>query len=79
MPMGLKNAPAYFQSVMDKLFNCVDFKIRKNVINMQDDILIVTSTVEEHMMVLKAMFEKLKSVNMKLKVSKCEFFRKKVG
>ena len=46
---------------------------------MQDDILIATSTVEEQMLVLKAVFEKLKSVNIKLKISKCEFYRNKVG
>ena len=44
-----------------------------------DDIIIYSSTFEEHLEHLEAVFERLEQHNLKLKASKCEFFKTKVS
>jgi hypothetical protein len=43
-----------------------------------DDVLIATKTIEEGKMILKSVLEKFASINMKIKPSKCAFFKKEV-
>ena len=43
-----------------------------------DDIVVFSSTFEEHVQTLEAVFKRLKVNNLKLKVSKCEFFKREV-
>ena len=44
-----------------------------------DDILIWSSTVEEHLERLEAVFKRLADAGLKLKPSKCSFFQDKTG
>ena len=43
-----------------------------------DDIIIFSNTFQEHLSLLKAVFERFQEQNLKLKASKCEFFRDQV-
>ena len=43
-----------------------------------DDIIVFSKTHEEHLTRLKAVFEKLKKAELKLKPSKCEFFKQEL-
>ena len=43
-----------------------------------DDIIVFSRTPEEHIHRLKAVFEKLKAAGLKLKPSKCDFFKKEI-
>ena len=43
-----------------------------------DDVIVFSKTPEEHVFRLRAVFEKLKQVGLKLKPSKCEFFRQEL-
>ena len=43
-----------------------------------DDIIVYSKTPEEHIKHLKGVFEKLKAAGLKLKPSKCEFFKEKI-
>ena len=75
MPFGLKNAPATFQQLMQSglgnlhLHYCIIYL---------DDVIVFSKTLEEHLLRLRAMFEKLKQVGLKLKPSKCELFRQEL-
>ena len=44
--------------------------------NYLDDIIVFSRTAEEHMLHLEAIFEALQIADLKIKVSKCEFFKK---
>ena len=44
-----------------------------------DDIIIFSSTFDEHIERLQAVFERLQEHKLKLKASKCEFFKSRVG
>lgn len=73
MPFGLKNAPATFQRVMD----C----ILRELIGIccfvyMDDIIIFSSSLDEHIKHLKLVLQKLKEAKLKIQLEKCEFFRK---
>ena len=43
-----------------------------------DDIIVFSRTPEEHVHRLRAVFEKLKAAGLKLKPSKCDFFKKEI-
>ena len=43
-----------------------------------DDVIVFSETLEEHVFRLRAVFEKLKQVGLKLKPSKCELFRQEL-
>ena len=43
-----------------------------------DDIIVFSRTPEEHVHRLRAIFEKLKAVSLKLKPSNCDFFKKEI-
>ena len=65
---GPRNAPAYFQRNMSNAIRGIE-----NVFAYLDDIMIATRTWEEHVIALQQLFEKLASLNVRLKPSKCKF------
>ena len=72
MPFGLTNAPATFQHLME---TCVGEIHLKWCIIYLDDIIVFSKTPEEHIERLRGVFEKLSAAGLRLKLSKCEFFR----
>ena len=76
MAFGLTNAPAYFMSMMNKVF--MDF-LDKFMVVFIDDILIYSKDEEEHKQHLRAVLERLRSHQLYAKFSKCKFWLKEVG
>ena len=75
MPFGLTNAPATFQRLME---NCLgDLHLNWCIIYL-DDIINYSKTPEEHVERLEAVFQKLSAAGLKLKPSKCEFFKSQI-
>src|SRR5215204_2197977 len=70
MPFGLTNASATFQRLMNKVFK---EEIGQFVTVYLDDIIIFSSTFEEHIRHLEHIFEKIKKAGLKLGKDKCEF------
>lgn len=75
MPFGLTNAPASFQRLMEGCMSDLNLKICFVYL---DDIVVFSSTFEEHLERLGAVFTRLSQFNLKLKPSKCELFQKQV-
>ena len=75
MPFGLCNAPATFQRLMEMCMG--DMNLRDCLVYL-DDIIIFSSTFEEHIDRLTAVFSRLQEHNLKLKASKCEFMMSQV-
>ena len=75
MPFGLTNTPATFQQLMQ---SCLGNLHLQYCIIYLDDIIVFSKTPEEHLVRLRAVFEKLKKAELKLKPSKCKFFRHKL-
>ena len=70
MPFGLKNAETTYQRTMTTLFHDM---IHKEVEVNVDDIIIKSKKVENHLIDLKKLFEKLRKYNLKLNPVKCAF------
>lgn len=75
MPFGLTNAPATFQRVMD---NVLKELIGKCCLVYLDDIVVFSSSLQEHMTHLKLVFQKLAQANLKLQIEKSEFLKKEI-
>ena len=75
MPFGLAGSPSTFQRLMDVLLSGLLYEV---CLVYLDDIIIYSSTVEEHLERLKLVLNKLREANLKLKPSKCKFFRKEL-
>ncbi|WVZ51461.1 hypothetical protein U9M48_002607 [Paspalum notatum var. saurae] len=70
MPFGLTNAPATFQCFMNDILSPF---LRKFVMVFMDDILVYSSTLEEHVEHLRAVLSQLRNHQFFLKPSKCSF------
>ena len=75
MPFGLKNAPATFQRMMDKILMKY---LNKFCFVYMDDIVIFSKSLQEHLLHLKLIFEELRKYNLKIQLDKSEFLRKEV-
>ena len=75
MPFGATNAPATFQRLMH---DCLGESNMNWCIVYLDDIIIFSDTKEEHLKRLEAVFQKLCAAGLKLKPSKCFFFREEI-
>ena len=75
MPFGLTNAPTMFQHLME---NCLgDLHLNWCIIYL-DNIIVYSKTPEEHLEHLEAVFQKIGKAGLKLKPSKCEFFKSEI-
>ena len=75
MPFGLTNAPATFQRLMESCLS--DLHLNWCIIYL-DDVIVFSKTPEEHIAWLEAVFKKISDAGLKLKPSKCEFFKKRI-
>ena len=75
LSFGLRNAPAAFQREIQAVLSA--FPSNK-VIAYIDDILIMSSTFQEHVDLVSKVLQTLQNFNIKLKTSKCEWFRSEV-
>lgn len=75
MPFGLKNAPSTFQRTMDNVLRGLQGKI---CLVYMDDIIIYSTSLQEHLDSLKQVFDRLNSYNMKIQFDKSEFLQKSV-
>ena len=70
MPMGLTNAPATFQHVMNDIFrDCLDDFLLVYL----DDLLIYSKTLEEHRKQVKEVLKRLRENDLFAKPEKCTF------
>ena len=75
LPFGLSNAPAVFQRLMNLVMQGLTWEA---CLVFLDDIIVMSSTFEQHLERLNAVFNRLRSANLKLKPSKCKLFQLKV-
>ena len=76
MPFGATNAPATFQRLMHDCLG--DLNMNWCIVYL-DDIIIFSDTKEEHLKRLEAVFQKLAAAGLKLKSSKCHFFKEEIN
>jgi len=69
MPFGLNNTLATFQRLMNKVLKQY---IGKFVQVYLDDVIIYSNNLTKHKRHIKAVFEKIREANLKLKSSKCQ-------
>ena len=75
MPFGLSTSPATFQRLMNQIFREDIFRI---LLVYLDDIIVYSSTIEEHIQRLDQVFSTLAKHGLKLKPEKCVFFQEEV-
>ena len=76
LPFGLTAAPPVFQNLMDGILNGT---LGRFTCVYLDDIIIYSSSIEEHLTHLRIVFDRLRQANLKLKPSKCDFAVKEVN
>ena len=75
-PFGLKQMPAVFQRLINRIFNVKP--TRKYVSAYLDDLLVHSTKPEEHLAHLKDVLSKLREAGLKIKIAKCNFFQSQV-
>ena len=71
LPLGLAQAPAYFQELMTGILKDFAFTIAY-----LDDLIISSRTAEEHLTHIQQVFKKLQTSHPSMNLSKCHFFTK---
>ena len=69
-PFGLTQAPAYFQRLINKVIKGLPFAL-----GYLDDVLIHSPDIESHLQHMKTLFQRLREADLKLKDSKCNYFK----
>ena len=72
-PFGLSQAPAYFQRLIHEVLKGITFAF-----GYLDDILIFSPDNKTHLEHLEIVFQRLREADLKLKASKCNFFKKHI-
>ena len=72
MPMGIKNAPATFQRLMD---NMITGMHGTEAFIYLDDIILHSESLEDHDIKVRRLFSRLRWANLKLQANKCDFLR----
>ena len=73
VPFGLAQVPAYFQHLMNQVLDNCSFAM-----TYLDDIIILSETEEEHLSHIEEIFRRLEAADLKMKRSKCDFFKKHI-
>ena len=73
VPFGLAQAPAYFQLLMNKVLKGLKF-----VMTYLDDIIIFSENESQHLEHLETVFSCLREAGLKMKRSKCDFFKSEI-
>ena len=72
VPFGLAQAPAYFQLLLNQVLEGLNFAM-----TYLDDIIIFSNS-EEHLLHLEEVFHQLREAGLKMKQSKCNFFKSQI-
>lgn len=75
MPFGLCNAPRTFQRLMERIFGAQHCQ---SLLLYLDDVIVFSSSVDEHLSRLDAALSRLQHEGLKVKLEKCSFFQKEV-
>lgn len=70
MPFGLRNAPATFQRVMDNILRGIQ---NEKCLVYLDDIIVFSTSLQEHIQRLRDVFTRLRKANLKIQLDKSEF------
>ena len=73
VPFGLAQAPVYFQLLMNQVLKALPFAM-----TYLDDIIIFSNSEEEHLLHLEEVFRQLRKAGLKMKQSKCDFFKSQI-
>ena len=73
VPFGLAQAPAYFQLLMNKVLKGLKFTM-----TYLDDIIIFSQDELQHLEHLETVFSHLQEAGLKMKRSKCDFFKSEI-
>ena len=73
VPFGLAQAPAYFQLLMNKVLKGLKF-----MMTYLDDIIIFSQDELQHLEHLEIVFSHLREAGLKMKRSKCDFFKSEI-
>ena len=73
VPFGLAHAPAYLQLLMNHVLEGLLFAM-----TYLDDIIIFSNSEEEHLLHLEEVFHRLRKAGLKVKRSKCDFFKSQI-
>ena len=73
VPFGLAQAPAYFQLLMNKVLKGLKFAM-----TYLDDIIIFSQNELQHLEHLEIVFGRLREAGLKMKRSKCDFFKSEI-
>ena len=73
VPFGLPQVPAYFQNLKNEVLNGLNFTL-----DYLDDVIIFSETAEQHLKHIQIMLTRLKQASLKLRKSKCAFFKKEL-
>lgn len=76
MLFGLKNAPSTFQWVMNNVLRGLQ---NETGLVYQDDIIIFSTSLQEHINRLREVFDRLRQSNFKIQLDKSEFIHKEVA
>lgn len=73
MPFGLNNAPATFQRLMNNVLHGL---IGKTCLVYMDDVVVFSTSLQEHIEKLKQVFERFRMCRLKVQLDKTEFLKK---
>ena len=73
VPFGIHVAPSYFTLMINEIVKGLDFYLAY-----LNDIITYSETGEQHHDCIRHVFDQLQTANIKLKLTKCDFFKSKI-